>query len=136
MNVLSIWIHMDDCENGMGGAAYLLAQAGAEVTFLNIKPYMHSKGGSPEADRQSMLAAEKLGAKKIILDYAGTKYYKNNEKTIRMTEELRVVVSSIFHLLSALHYTQMLLPRPSLIARNIDSRTSLCVEFGVLINIW
>lgn len=88
MNVLSIGIHMDDCEYGMGGAAYLLAQAGAEVTFLNIKPYMHYKGGNPEADRQSMLAAEKLGAKKIILDYADTKYYKNNEKTIRMTEEV------------------------------------------------
>ncbi len=35
-----------------------------------------------------MRGAEILGAKKIILDYADTKYYKNNEKTVRMTEEV------------------------------------------------
>lgn len=88
MNVLAIGIHMDDCEYGMGGTAQLLSQKGAEVTMLNIKPYMHDKGGNPEADAQSMRAAEKLGARKIILEYRDTKYYRNNEKTVRLTEEV------------------------------------------------
>ena len=35
-----------------------------------------------------MQAAEKLGARKIILDYHETKYYRKNEKTVRMTEEI------------------------------------------------
>jgi len=87
MKALSISIHMDDSET-MGGTLSLLAKRGVDVTILNIKPYMHHIGGIPEANAQSMKAAEVLGAKKIILDYSGTRYYKCNEKTVRMTEEV------------------------------------------------
>ncbi len=44
MKVLVIGIHMDDCE-AMSGTAALLVRNGADVTFLNIKHYMHYKGG-------------------------------------------------------------------------------------------
>ena len=88
MKVLSIGIHLDDCEYGMGGTAHLLAQRGASVTMLNLKPYMHCTGGNAEGNAQSMRAAEKLGAQRIILEYSDTKYYQKNEKTIRMTEEI------------------------------------------------
>ncbi len=92
MKVLSVGIHMDDCEYGMGGTAALLAEQGAEITFLNIKPYMHYTGRHAEADKQSERGAALVGAKKIILDYAGTKYYRTNEKTVRLTED---VIASI-----------------------------------------
>ena len=87
MKVLVIGVHIDDCES-LGGTVKRLVDRGAEVTFLNIKPYMHYKGRNPEADAQSMKGAEILGAKKIILDYNDTKYYKTNEKTVRMTEQV------------------------------------------------
>lgn len=88
MKILSVGIHIDDCESGMGGLAAMLAARGAEVTFLNIKPYMHYKTPNESANAQSMRGAEILGAQKIILDYEGTKYYKTNEKTVRLTEEV------------------------------------------------
>lgn len=78
---------MDDCEC-MGGTIRHLVEKGADVTILNIKQYMHFKGHVPEADAQSMRCAEILGAKKIILEYSGTKFYKTNEDTIRQTEKI------------------------------------------------
>lgn len=87
MKVLAIGVHIDDCE-AMGGTLNLLKKAGADVTILNIKPYMHYRGRNAEADAQSMRGAEVLGARKIILDYDQTKYYKTNEKTVRMTEQV------------------------------------------------
>ena len=88
MKILSIGIHMDDCEFGMGGIAALLAERGHEVLFVNQKPYMHYIGGVPGANEQSIHAAELLSAQKIILDYDQTKYFKNNEKTTRELEEI------------------------------------------------
>lgn len=85
MKVLVIAIHIDDAECMTGTVAHLI-DAGAEVTYLNLKHYMHYKGGVPEVDEQSMRGAELVGAKKIILDYDECKYYKNNEKSIRETE--------------------------------------------------
>ena len=85
MKVLVIAIHMDDAECMTGTAAHLI-ERGADVTYLNIKHYMHYKGGSPEADAQSMRGAELIGAKKIILDYNIDKYYRNNEQSVRETE--------------------------------------------------
>ncbi len=38
MKVLSIGIHIDDCEAGMGGVTAMLTKRGAKVTYLNIKP--------------------------------------------------------------------------------------------------
>jgi len=88
MNVLVVGVHIDDCEFGVGGTTALLTKLGHEVTYLNIKPYMHYMGGDVNVDKKSIASAEILGAKKIILDYNETKYYKNNEKTIRATEEV------------------------------------------------
>ena len=85
MKVLVIAIHMDDAECITGTMAQLI-EKGAEVTYLNIKHYMHYKGGSPEADAQSMRGAELIGAKKIILDYNIDKYYRTNEQSVRETE--------------------------------------------------
>ena len=85
--ILIIGIHIDDCEC-MGGTINLLVKKGADVTILNVKQYMHHKGHIPEADAQSLRCAEILGAKKIILDYSGTRYYKTNEDTVRKTEEV------------------------------------------------
>ena len=75
MKVLAIGIHIDDCE-AMGGTLNLLAREGAEVTILNIMPYTDCSGRNKDADEQSMKAAAVLGAKKIILDYEGTKQTK------------------------------------------------------------
>lgn len=86
MKILSIGIHMDDCEFGMGGIAALLAKRGHEVLFLNPKQYMHYIGGVDGANEQSIHAAEILSCQKIILNYDLTKYYINNEKSIRETE--------------------------------------------------
>ena len=88
MKVLCIGIHVDDCEGSVGGTTVLLTRAGAEVLFVNPKPYMHYKGRNKEADRQSMQGAEKLSAKKIILDYNDTKYYRNNEQTVRALADI------------------------------------------------
>ena len=87
MKVLVIAIHMDDAECITGTIAQLI-EKGADVTYLNIKHYMHHRGGSPEADAQSMRGAELIGAKKIILDYTEDKYYHKNEKSIRETEQV------------------------------------------------
>ncbi len=87
MKVLVIGIHIDDCE-AMGGTAYLLSQKGAEVIFLNLKPYMHYKGKNETAEKQSILGASVLGAKKITFDYSGSKFYRTNEETVRKTEDL------------------------------------------------
>lgn len=87
MKVLAIGIHIDDCE-AMGGTLNLLAREGAEVTILNIMPYTDCRGRNKDADEQSMKAAAVLGAKKIILDYEGTKFYRTNEETVRKTEEI------------------------------------------------
>lgn len=86
--VLVIGIHIDDCEFGVGGTIKLLADHGLDITLLNIKPYMHYLGRNPQVDAQSMHAAEILNAKKIILDYDATKYYRNNEDTIRKVEQI------------------------------------------------
>lgn len=87
-SVLVIGIHIDDCEFGAGGTIKLLADRGMDVTILNIKPYMHYLGRNAQVDAQSMHAAEILNAKKIILDYNATKYYRNNEETIRKVEQI------------------------------------------------
>lgn len=88
MNVLAIGVHMDDCEYAAGGTIKLLAEKGANVTLLNIIPYKDNNGRNEEADAQSVRAAEILGAKKITLEYDECKFYKNNEKTVRMTEQV------------------------------------------------
>ena len=87
MKVLVIAIHMDDAECITGTIAQLI-EKGADVTYLNIKHYMHYKGGSPEADAQSIRGAELIGAKKIILDYNIDKYYRTNEQSVRETEQV------------------------------------------------
>lgn len=87
MKVLVIAIHIDDAECMTGTVAQLI-EKGAEVTYLNLKHYMHYKGGSPEVDAQSMRGAELIGAKKIILDYNIDKYYRNNEQSVRETEQV------------------------------------------------
>lgn len=87
MKVLVIAIHMDDAECITGTMAQLIDK-GADVTYLNIKHYMHYKGGVPEVDAQSMRGAEIIGAKKIILDYNLDKYYRTNEKSVRETEQI------------------------------------------------
>lgn len=87
MNVLVTGMHLDDCEC-LAGTTKLLVNKGANITYLNLKPYLHFKGPNPEAERQSLKSAEILGAKKVIFDYDGTKFYKTNETTVRMTEEL------------------------------------------------
>ncbi|MBQ2709926.1 MAG: PIG-L family deacetylase [Clostridia bacterium] len=88
MKILVTGVHIDDCEGGVGGTTALLTRLGHEVVFLNIKQYQHYKPRNLKADAQSMHAAEVLGARKIILDYSGTKYYKNSEKTVRACEEI------------------------------------------------
>lgn len=88
MKALVIGVHMDDCEYGVGGTTALLTQKGVDVTFLNIKPYKHYSGGDIEANKQSTSAAQLLGANKITLDYTGTRYYKNNETTVRAVEQV------------------------------------------------
>lgn len=80
MKVLVIAIHMDDAECITGTMSSLI-DAGAEVTYLNLKHYMHHRGGSPEGDAQSMRGAELIGAKKIILDYNLYRHYKHNEQS-------------------------------------------------------
>ena len=87
MNVLVVGMHLDDCEC-IAGTTHLLANLGANITFVQMKPYLHFKGPNPEAERQSLKSAEILGAKKIIFDYSDTKFYRTNEKTVRMTEEV------------------------------------------------
>lgn len=87
MKVLVIAIHMDDAES-ITGTMSQLVDRGAEVTYLNIKHYQHFKGNNPVADAQSMRGAELIGAKKIILDYNIDKYYRNNEQSVRETEQV------------------------------------------------
>lgn len=87
MKVLVIAIHIDDAECISGTMAQLI-EKGAEVTYLNLKHYMHYKGDFPEVDAQSMRGAELIGAKKIILDYKLDKYYRTNEESVRQTEEV------------------------------------------------
>ena len=87
MKVLVIAIHMDDAECITGTMAQLI-ERGADVTYLNLKHYMHHRGGSPEGDAQSMRGAELIGAKKIILDYNLYRHYKNNEKSFLETADI------------------------------------------------
>jgi len=87
MKALIIGIHMDDAEC-MTGTASLLVEAGLEVTYLNLKHYMHHRGGSPEGDAQSIRGAELIGAKKIILDYTLQRHYVNNEKSFLETADI------------------------------------------------
>ena len=87
MKVLVIGVHMDDAETITGTMSHLIDK-GAEVTYLNIKHYQHFKGNNPIADAQSMRGAELIGAKKIILDYNIDKYYRNNEQSVRDTEQV------------------------------------------------
>ena len=88
MKILATGIHIDDIEYGIGGIVALLAKMGHEVLCLNPKPYQHYKGRNAVADAQSMRSAEALGAKKIILDYTGPKYYKATEESVRACEEV------------------------------------------------
>lgn len=88
MKVLVVGIHIDDCEC-MAGTASLLVKAGAEVTYLNIKRYMHHKGGNPKVDEMSLRGAEIIGAKKIILDYESPNMvYKTNDKTVLAVKDI------------------------------------------------
>lgn len=88
MKILATGIHIDDIEVGMGGIIAQLVALGHEVICLNIKPYQHYKPRNAVADTQSMRGSQILGAKKIILDYSGTKYYKTNEQTVRACENV------------------------------------------------
>lgn len=88
MKVLCIGIHIDDCEVSVGGTTLLLAQQGADILYVNPKPYLRDGVRNPSVDAQSMRAAEMLSAKKIILDYDETKYYRNNERTVRALQEI------------------------------------------------
>lgn len=85
MKALVIAIHIDDAECCTGTMSQLV-DAGVEVTYLNLKHYMHYKGGVPEVDAQSMRGAELIGAKKTILDYKVQRCYSNNEDSVRATE--------------------------------------------------
>ena len=88
MKILAVGIHIDDIEYGVGGTTALLTQKGHEVVYLNIQHYNHHKGGDEKVDKQSIEAAQILGARKIILDYNETKYYKNNERSVRGVQEI------------------------------------------------
>ncbi len=88
MKILVVGLHVDDCECGVGGTIALLTQKGHEVVILNIQHYNHHKGGDEKVDKQSIEAAQILGARKIILDYNETKYYKSTERSVRDIQEI------------------------------------------------
>ena len=87
MKALFIGVHIDDCE-AYGDIAHLLIEKGVEVTFLNLKHYRHFEGPNPEVNAKSMKLAEILGAKKIILDYDGPKYFKATDEITRAAEQV------------------------------------------------
>lgn len=88
MKILATGIHIDDIEYGMGGIVALLSKMGHEVLCLTPKPYQHYKGRNATADAQSVRGAEALGAKKLILDYNGPKYYKATDESVRACEQV------------------------------------------------
>ena len=86
MKILSVGLHANDCEYGMGGTAALLAARGHEVLFVNLK-LPDFDGISKE---QSLLAASLLSVQKRFLDCTNGSVYENNEKSVRALEALLV----------------------------------------------
>jgi len=69
LKAMFIGAHLDECEYGVGGVAYLLKQKGVETFFYNPATFLHEPPTEEEravATRQSDEAAALLGAKKEV----------------------------------------------------------------------
>jgi len=87
--VLSIGVHCDDCEGGMGGTAALLSENGCDVTFLYLTYNKLSQ--TPEKDEaQSRAAAEVLGAEKITLSACERGFYTATSENILKQKKLYI----------------------------------------------
>lgn len=90
--ILSIGVHGDDCEYGMGGTAKLLCDNGCEVYFLNILP----KDFSQRNISQNESSAGILGATKVTNTEAGLELHNNISQSARLIlEEINKIRPSV-----------------------------------------
>ncbi len=63
VKALFIGAHIDECENGCGGMARLLVNAGVHVKFLNVATFLHDP---PAPDVQAAATAQSDAAAKVL----------------------------------------------------------------------
>lgn len=88
--VMAIFAHPDDAETAAGGTLSLMTSLGAEVSLLTIARGEKGRGESSNREKESLLAGEILGIKKIeSLGYNDGEFNNDLELRALITEKVR-----------------------------------------------